>query len=232
MSDLLALIFLLLSITFFIGIIIGLLEPTRVICWGETKTRERVLVIYTPLLIISLVLFVVFRVSAHAPDESEHVSVTVPANLKVFDVKNYLDDETKTLTPEKYEKCVNDIFMNVTNNWMAIQDVYRHVRAATTSDNEELAEYLQNIKDSADNFKAITPPAGYEDIHELTVLEMNEYSQYANIFPKDLNNPDYNAKYEAEDHFSQGNKIYWRVRELVKAKQDERRKQEQANRPE
>lgn len=62
MSNVLAFIFLLLAILFFIALIIGLVKPELVVRWGVKRTRARAAAIYITASFVSFVSFVLFMV--------------------------------------------------------------------------------------------------------------------------------------------------------------------------
>jgi len=73
MSNVLAFIFLLLSILFFIALIIGLVKPELVVRWGIKRTRKQVAATYITASFVSFFLFVIFIVNAISSEE-RHVA--------------------------------------------------------------------------------------------------------------------------------------------------------------
>lgn len=190
-----------------------------------------------PLIATSISIISSKKTSETKKVQSESKAPEVPSTGEVLNVQSYIDSKTNTIEPKPYEACLDDLFLGViVKNEIIIHNLARYERKATTSDNERLARILQNIKDSAENFKTVTPPAGYEDVHELAILALAEYTQYANMYPKDLNNTDPNKKLAASYHISEALSIQDRMENMLKEKiiqrQNEITAEKQNNRPE
>lgn len=62
-------LFLLLSISAIVALVVGLIKPERVIRWGATRTRPRVLLITVPTILVSFIFASYFASKSITPEE-------------------------------------------------------------------------------------------------------------------------------------------------------------------
>lgn len=106
-------LFLLVSILSVIALIIGLIKPGKVVRFGNTKTRGRVILIFLPLLFISFILASVFASKSITPEErvaidkkrvEEKVLKENQEKEKIEKEKKAKDQEKKAQEKEEQEK--------------------------------------------------------------------------------------------------------------------------------
>ncbi|WP_255292236.1 hypothetical protein [Bacillus cereus] len=106
-------LFLLVSILSVIALIIGLIKPGKVVRFGNTKTRGRVILIFLPVLFISFILASVFASKSITPEErvaidkkraEEKVLKENQEKEKIEKEKKAKEDEQKAQEKEEQEK--------------------------------------------------------------------------------------------------------------------------------
>ncbi|MDA2515581.1 hypothetical protein PDN73_07100 [Bacillus cereus] len=106
-------LFLLVSILSVIALIIGLIKPGKVVRFGNTKTRGRVILIFLPILFISFILASVFASKSITPEErvaidkkraEEKVLKENQEKVKIEKEKKAKEQEKKAQEKEEQEK--------------------------------------------------------------------------------------------------------------------------------
>ncbi|MDA2639612.1 hypothetical protein [Bacillus cereus] len=96
-------LFLLVSILSVIALIIGLIKPGKVVRFGNTKTRGRVILIFLPVLFISFILASVFASKSITPEERVAIDKK-RAEEKVLKENQEKEKERKAQEKEEQEK--------------------------------------------------------------------------------------------------------------------------------
>ncbi|MGG8383833.1 hypothetical protein ACQ9BL_22070 [Bacillus sp. R-CC1] len=96
-------LFLLVSILSMIALIIGLIKPGKVVRFGNTKTRGRVILIFVPVLFISFILASVFASKSITPEERVAIDKK-RAEEKVLKENQEKEKEKKAQEKEEQEK--------------------------------------------------------------------------------------------------------------------------------
>ncbi|OTY52616.1 hypothetical protein [Bacillus thuringiensis] len=96
-------LFLLVSILSVIALIIGLIKPGKVVRFGNTKTRGRVILIFLPVLFISFILASVFASKSITPEERVAIDKK-RAEEKVLKENQEKEKEKKAQEKEEQEK--------------------------------------------------------------------------------------------------------------------------------